>query len=148
MGVPVFICPGCAVRQQRGERTVGHQPRGCERCGFGFVFELLEDYYPGPKTALVVCDRDGRVIAAGHNTTAVTGFREPDLLGGHIIRVLGITPTDGVDAIARALEWGVRVLDAPCTFRPNAAREDRPATLDCFPAYDDDSGLLVALTPR
>ena len=112
------------------------------------MFELLEDYYPGPKTALIVCDRDGRVIAAGRNTTAVTGFQERDLLGRPFVDVFGITPTDGVDAIARALEWGVRVLDAACTFRPNAVGDDRPATLDCFPAYDDDGGLLVAITPR
>ena len=31
----------------------------CHRCGFGFLFELMDDYYPGPNTGLVVCDQEG-----------------------------------------------------------------------------------------
>ena len=34
-------------------------------CGFGFLFQLLDDYYPAPATGFVVCDRDGRVLALG-----------------------------------------------------------------------------------
>ncbi len=62
----VFLCPRCAYREHRSERYVRHQPRGCSRCGFGFAFELLEDYYASPKTALIVCDRDRRILVAGH----------------------------------------------------------------------------------
>ncbi len=47
-----------------------------------------------------------------------------------------------------SLEWGVRMLNVACTFRPNGASGDLPATVDFFPAYDDDGGLLVALTPK
>ena len=44
------------------------------------------------------------------------------------------------------LEWGVRALGKPATLRTDA---DLPAqaTADLFPAYDDDGGLLLVLTP-
>lgn len=55
---------------------------------------------------------------------------------------------DGAESpIARTMEWGVRSLGVPCTFQPNGLPEARRATLDVFPAYDDDGGFLVALTP-
>jgi len=60
--------------------------------------------------------------------------------------VLGLQFDDGNDQIATALEWGVRVLDKPVSVN---AEGDLPAraTADLFPAYDDDGGLLVVLTP-
>lgn len=146
--VPVFICPSCARREHAGERHVGHQPRGCTKCGFGFLFELLEDYYPGPRTGLIVCDRNRRVLVGGRSASNVTGYRESDLLGHEISERLGITGVDGTDPIGKALEWGVRVMGAECMFRPNGVAADRPGTLDCFPAYDNDGGILVALTTR
>lgn len=124
------------------------QPRGCGRCGFGFLFELLEDYYVGPRTALIVCDQERRIIAAGHAATAITGFQERDLLGQEVVSRLGMKGFPNGDPAATALEWGVRQLEVDCTFRPNGIDEDRPASADFFPAYDDDGGLLVALTPK
>jgi hypothetical protein len=144
--MPAFICPSCAYRE-RGERHELHQPRGCSRCGFGFLFELLEEYYASPKTALFVCDQKRRVLVAGH-ATAVTGYRERDLLGHEVVEALGLGGFPNGDPVATSLEWGVRVLDIDCTFRPKGLEDDRPATLDVFPAYDADGGLLVALTPR
>jgi hypothetical protein len=49
--------------------------------------------------------------------------------------------------VATALEWGVRVLDKPVEVN---AEGDLPAkaVADLFPAYDDDGGLLVVLTPK
>ena len=41
------------------------RPKGCSKCGFGFVFELLDDYYPAPNAAFFVCDQQARVIDAG-----------------------------------------------------------------------------------
>ncbi len=125
---------------------MGHQPRGCAVCGFGFLFELLDDYYPGPKTALIACDRSGAILAGGRGSAAVTGFRDVDMLGVDVRTRLGLVFT-GDDPIARCLEWGVRALGVSCTFRPNGLAESRAATLDVFPGYDDDGGLLVALTP-
>lgn len=147
-GVPVFICPGCGAREASAERTMGHQPRGCSRCGFGFQFELMEDYYPSPRTALLVCDHDRKIIAAGLATLAITGYAESDLLGHPLIERLGIGDLPGPDPTATAIEWGVRQLGVDCTFRPFGVGAPRAATLDCFPAYDDDGGLLVALTLR
>jgi hypothetical protein len=44
------------------------------------------------------------------------------------------------------LEWGVRQLGKPVTVH---AEGDLPAkaVADLFPAYDDDGGLLLVLTP-
>lgn len=125
-----------------------HQPRGCSRCGFGFAFELLEDYYAGPTTALIVCDRDRRILVAGHSAFAVTGYDEGELLGHEFATRLGIAGFPDGDPAARALEWGVRVLDVRCTYRFKGSPDDIPAVVDLFPAYDDDGGLLVAMTPK
>ena len=68
--------------------------------------------------------------------------------GQEIAGALGLGFPDAPDdPIARSLEWGVRVLAQPCTFRPHRTDEDRPAVADIFPAYDDDGGLMLALTP-
>ena len=144
--MPVFICPGCG-RRSAGDRHQGHQPRGCDACGFGFLFELLDDYYPSPKTALVVCDGDQKILAAGHASTAVTGFQEKELLGHDLVERLSLRFGQD-DPAHRSLEWGVRVMGVDCTFRPNGLPGDRDATADFFPAYDDDGGLLVAITPK
>ena len=144
--MPLFICPGCG-RRSIADRHVGHHPTGCARCGFGFLFELLDDYYPGPRTGLVVCDQSRIVIAAGAGSVAATGYRETEMIGSEIVQLLHLSFQDGEDPIARSLDWGVRALDVPCAFRPNGLDEMRRATIDLFPAYDDDGGLLVALTP-
>ena len=53
---------------------------------------------------------------------------------------------DGSDHVATVLEWGVRQLDKPVEVN---AEGDLPAkaTADLFPAYDDDGGMLLVLTP-
>ena len=65
--MPFFICPNCKNRSldHDGRQGLLQQAVSCERCGFGFLFELLEDYYPGPNAGLVACDRDRRVLAVG-----------------------------------------------------------------------------------
>jgi len=42
----LFICPSCGNRSADTERTAGFTTRakGCSKCGFGFLFELLDDY--------------------------------------------------------------------------------------------------------
>ena len=62
--------------------------------------------------------------------------------------VLGLRfADDGQDAISTSLEWGVRVLGRRVRVE---AEGDLPAdaTADVFPAYDDDGGLLLVLTPE
>ncbi|MBM3634611.1 MAG: hypothetical protein FJW99_04890 [Actinobacteria bacterium] len=145
----VFICPRCAHRVAGAERAEGHQPRGCPKCGFGFVFEMMDDYYAGPLTALVCCDRERRVLVAGHAAAPTTGWPEGEMIGYEVAEALGLRfPGATDDPLARSLEWGVRVLQEPCTFRPYGLDDDREAVVDIFPAYDDDGGLLVALTPE
>lgn len=143
--VPVFVCPRCAYRET-GERRVRHQPRGCSRCGFGFSFEVLEDYYAGPRCALLVGDAEARVLVAGHASLAVTGYQEGELLGRPLAEALGLA-FEGEDPIATAMHWGVRRMGVPCTFMPKAAGAPETAVLDVFPAYDDDGGVMIGLTP-
>ena len=142
----LFICPNCGNRLSSAERTVGFstKPRGCQKCGFGFLFELLDDYYPGPNTGFVVCDQEARVLATGHGVFELTGYREQDLLGRRVTEILGAADPSPVDV---ALEWGVRRLGEQVELRTRAGQTKR-VVADLFPAYDDDGGLLVALTPE
>ena len=147
--MPFFICPSCGHRQQSGERTAGFSGRakGCSECGFGFLFELLDDYYPAPNAAFFICDNDAKVIGAGRGSRELTGLGDSDVIGRPVRDVLGLQFQNGDDHIGTALEWGVRVLDKPVTVH---AEGDRPedAKADIFPAYDDDGGLLLVLTPQ
>ena len=144
----LFICPNCGTRSTATDRTAGfrREAKGCRNCGFPFLFELLDDYYPAPNAAFFVCDQEGRVIGAGRGSFELTGLKEEKIIGRNVTQVLGLQFDDGNDQIATALEWGVRVLDKPVSVN---AEGDLPAraTADLFPAYDDDGGLLVVLTP-
>ncbi len=144
----LFICPNCGIRSTATERTAGFRttPKGCRKCGFGFLFELLDDYYPAPNAAFFACDQDGNVIACGRGSFALTGLDDKRVIGRSVGEVLGLEFPDETDPVATALEWGVRQLGKPV--RVNA-EGDLPATAtaDLFPAYDDDGGLLIVLTP-
>jgi hypothetical protein len=85
--VPFFICPNCRDRSVDIDRVEGFtsQAVACRRCGFGFLFELKEDYYPAPATALVVCDAGRRILAVGRGIFELTGFREHELMGRDLI---------------------------------------------------------------
>ena len=145
-----FICPNCKQRSidHDGLQEIDNVPVACERCGFGFLFELMDDYYPGPNTGLVVCDRAGRVLAAGRGVFELSGFREQELLGTDVVERLGLNGWDGEQSPAAiALEWGVRRLGEQLELRSRAG-QTKAVTVDFFPAYDEDGGLLVAITPR
>ena len=66
----LFICPNCGNRSTTTDRQSGfrRQPKGCSKCGFAFLFELLDDYYPAPDAAFFVCDKEGRVIGCGRGS--------------------------------------------------------------------------------
>ncbi len=144
-----FICPNCGARSESSSRTAGfsNRPRGCEKCGFGFLFELLDDYYPAPNAAFFVCDSDAKVIGAGRGSRELTGLGDTDVVGRPVREVLGLHFENAGDHIATALEWGVRVLDKPVVVHAEGDRPE-PAKADIFPAYDDDGGLLLVLTPK
>ena len=144
----LFICPNCGNRLQASERTAGFRttPKGCPKCGFGFLFELLDDYYPAPDAAFFACDGGGRVIACGRGSFELTGLDDKKVIGRPVNEVLGLRFANGDDPVATVLEWGVRKLGEPVEVN---AEGDLPATAvaDLFPAYDDDGGLLLVLTP-
>jgi hypothetical protein len=145
----LFICPNCGNRTTGSDRTAGFRraPKGCAKCGFPFLFELLDDYYPAPDAAFFVTDQEGKVIGAGRGSFELTGLKEERIIGRSVNDVLGLVFDDGTDHVGQVLEWGVRALSKPVSVN---AEGDLPAraTADLFPAYDDDGGLLVVLTPQ
>ena len=144
--VPIFICPNCKERSVDldGREGFSSQAVQCRSCGFGFLFELLEDYYPAPETGFLVCDEHARVLAAGRGVFELTGYRDADLIGRPILEALSLSDGSPMEVVR---EWGVRKLGQALEIRTSAGIE-KPVTVDFFPAYDSDGGLLVALTPR
>ena len=161
--MPFFTCPNCGNRELSADRTAGFstRPKGCSKCGFGVVFQLHDDYYPAPNAAFFVCDQEARVIDAGRGSFELTGLTDEDVIGRPVKEVLGLQwlqPGDGgkgadkdgdgvADPIETSLEWGVRSLGKKVAVK---AEGDIPAeaVADVFPAYDDDGGLLLVLTPE
>src|ERR1700761_8047959 len=133
----LFICPNCGNRTTATDRTEGfrNQPKGCSKCGFGFLFELLDDYYPAPDAAFFVCDGEGRIVGCGKNSFAFTGVEEEEVIGQRVEQVLGLSFANGDDPVETVLEWGVRAMEVPVSVagvRDVAAG----AKADIFPAYD------------
>ena len=161
--MPFFICPNCGHREVSGERTAGFQSRAraCSTCGFGFLFELLDDYYPAPGAAFFTLDQQARVLDLGKGAFELTGLKDEEVIGRPVAEVLGLEwleEGDGggsadlddngsTDPIETSLEWGVRLLGKRVSVN---AEGDLPAEAkaDVFPAYDDDGGLLLVLTPE
>lgn len=158
-----FICPSCGNRETSAERTAGfsERPKGCSKCGFGFVFELLDDYYPAPNAAFFVCDREARVLDAGKGSFELTGLEDEDVIGRPVGEALALKWIDGgdggessdldgdgfTDPVETSLEWGVRSLGKKVEVNVGRKTEAK-AVADVFPAYDDDGGLLIVLTPE
>jgi PAS domain-containing protein len=130
------------------DRNAGfrREARGCEKCGFAYLFELLDDYYPAPNAAFFACDREGRVVDCGRGSFELTGLRTESAIGQPLQEALSLNFEDGTDHIATALEWEVRVSGKPVELQAGAERTT--AVADIFPAYDDEEGgVLVVLTP-
>ncbi|HET9152791.1 MAG TPA: hypothetical protein VFN85_01595 [Solirubrobacterales bacterium] len=101
------------------------------------------------------------MIDAGKGSFELTGLTDEDVIGRPVREVLGLDWIDGgdggetadtdrngfVDPIETSLEWGVRSLGKRVAVN---AEGDLPAkaVADVFPAYDDDGGLLLVLTPE
>ena len=148
--MPYYICPNCKDRSvdHDGRHGLLRQAVACRRCGFGFLFELLDDYYPSPNAGLVACDRSGRILAAGRGVFELTGYREHELMGKDVVEAFGLNGhAEDRNPIALALEWGVRRLGEQLELRSRSGQV-KAVTADVFPAYDEDGGLLVAFAPR
>lgn len=142
--MPVFICPNCRERSIDSDGLEGFSSQApqCRSCGFGFLFQLLEDYYPAPSTAFVVCDGAARVIAVGRGVFELTGFRETDLLGRDVTTAFSLSDGGPFELVR---EWGVRRLGEHLELTTRAGLV-KPVLVDLFPAYDEDGGILVALS--
>jgi PAS domain S-box-containing protein len=144
--VPYYICPKCKERSLDidGREGFSKQAPACRHCGFGFLVELLDDYYPAPDTGLLVTDQDRRVLAIGRGVFELTGYSEQELIGRDVVDVLGFSDAQPVEL---AREWGVRRLGERISIRTRAGNQKR-IVADVFPQYDADGGLLLALTPH
>jgi hypothetical protein len=146
--LPYFICPNCRQRSIDHDRRedLTNEAVGCAHCGFGFLFELLDDYYPAPGTGFVVCDQNRRILALGQGIFELTGLRERDVLGQEVTAAFRLDSDGDSNPAEVSLEWGVRQLGKRVSIRTRAG-VTKEVTADFFPAYDEDGGLLVALTP-
>ena len=147
--MPHYICPNCKERSVDVDAREGFSEDGpaCHSCGFGFLFELMDDYYPAPTTGFVTCDQEGRILALGRGVFELSGWSEQDVMGADVISAFGLQGfAEEKNPVKLTLEWGVRRLNEQIELRTRAGQVKR-VTADFFPAYDDDGGLLVALTP-
>jgi len=131
------------------DRNAGfrREARGCDKCGFAYLFELLDDYYPAPNAAFFSCDADGRIVDCGRGSFELTGLTTERVIGQPINDALGLRFDDETDHVSTALEWEVRVQGKPVEVHANGDLPAR-AVADIFPAYDDEEGgLLLVLTP-
>ena len=146
--MPFFICPNCRQRSIDHDRRedITNEAVGCGHCGFGFLFELMDDYYPGPNTGFVVCDQECRVLATGRGVFELTGYRESDVIGRDVMDVFALNGSDGQNPARLTVDWGVRRRGERLTLTTRAGIR-KGVIADFFPAYDDDGGLLVALSP-
>ena len=90
------------------ERTAGfrNMPKGCSKCGFGFLFELLDDYYPAPNAAFFVCDQEGRIIGCGRGSRELTGLSDEKVIGRPVREVLGLDFEGGEDHVGTVARVG------------------------------------------
>lgn len=144
--MPIFICPNCKRRSVDldGYEGFSTQAVQCRECGFGFLFQLLEDYYPAPSTGFVVCDAEGRILAAGRGVFELTGFQDVDLLGQDVAEALTLSDASPIEVVR---EWGVRKLAQKIEITTKAGLA-KAVTADFFPAYDEDGGMLASLAPE
>ena len=93
-----------------------------------------------------MCDSEGRVIRCGRGSFELTGLDDERVIGRPVKDVLGLRFENSDDPVGTVLEWGVRALNKPVEVN---AEGDLPAraTADLFPAYDEDGGMLLVLTP-
>ena len=111
----------CGHRTTETDRTAGfrRQAKACSRCGFGFLFELLDDYYPAPDTAFLVCDSEGRVIGCGRGSFERTGLDDERVIGRQVRDVRPALRERRRSRGHRA-RVGVRALNKPVSSTPRA----------------------------
>ena len=125
----LFICPNCGNRTTANERTSGFRnvPKGCSKCGFGFLFELLDDYYPAPNAAFFVCDKEGRIIGCGRGSRELTGLSDEKVIGRPVKDVLGLAFDGGRGSmLGRPWSGESAVSESPLSSMPRVTCPQRP----------------------
>ena len=119
--------PTAAIARPASSATQGfrRETRGCEKCGFAYLFELLDDYYPAPNAAFFACDREGRIVDCGRGSFELTGIRTEQAIGRPVREVLGLDFEDGSDHSAprwngRSASRASRSRSTPSTTCPRA----------------------------
>src|SRR5947209_12473298 len=111
-----FICPHCGHRSMATERNVAFrrgETRGCEKCGFAYLFELLDDYYPAPNAAFFASDGDGKIVDCGRGPFDLTGLKTDQVIGRPAPEALGLRFEDGTDQVGTPPGWEARGRDRP-----------------------------------
>ena len=87
------------------------------------------------------------MIGCGKNSFAFTGLEEEEVIGQRVEQVLGLQLRQRRRPGRRRCSSGA-CARSRCRCR-SAANATSPASAkaDMFPAYDDDGGLLLVLTP-
>ena len=103
-----FICPHCGNRSMAQSRNEGFRNdiRGCDKCGFAYLIELLDDYYPAPNAAFFACDKDARIVDCGRGYLELTGLKTEQAIGRTVDTVLGLRFDDGTDHVGTAPRVG------------------------------------------
>ena len=145
-----YICPNCSARviDADGLEGLSSQPVGCHRCGFGFLFQLLEDWFPPAGAGLLACDKDARILSAGKGVFELTGYPERVLMGSDLREALGMSGSRTARTPSRSCSSGASASSTVPIFIRHSVGHDKPVRLDLFPAYDEDGGLLCSLAPR
>ena len=140
-----FICPNCGLRSMDsdGRDGLAHQAVGCTRCGFGFVFELLDDFYPGPSAGMLACDRDARILAVGKGVFELTGFQEGELIGKDLREALTLRDPDG----ERSRRHGARMGRAQARPDARAQATARASSSSCAPTSSPPTTRTAACSP-
>src|SRR4029078_11291899 len=112
--MPNCTCPTCKERSVDIDRKEGlyDEAVACHHCGVGFLFELMDDYYPAPTTGLVTRDQEGSILALGRGGFEMSGWSETEVLGADVVSAFGLAGfEEEKNPVKLALEWGVRRLD-------------------------------------
>src|SRR5947209_19287095 len=87
----------------------GREVRGCEKCGFAYLIELLDDYYPAPNAAFFACDAEGRIVDCGKGSFELTGLTTERVIGQPISGALGWRSEGGTSQLRPDVGGGGRV---------------------------------------
>ena len=108
---------------------------------------LIIDAAQDDHAALSVCLKDEPVTiysaCDGEAGIASANAIGPDL----ILLDVDLPGVDGFE-VCRRLKGGAKTREIPIILLTAATGTAKHVTADIFPAYDEDGGLLVALTPR